>query len=116
MQENTCHHISPSPLNFDQQNFFLQFLLSARGRHLSKECNCQHVYLTSPPPLPHIRDLINRRKLFSIPVAEYASVSYQARTRKTALLSLISSFSKYYFKTDIICLLLKGGKSILKCI
>ena len=51
----------------------------------------------------YIRDLTNRRKLFSIPVAEYASFSHQARVFKTNLLSLISNFSKYYFKTGTIC-------------
>ena len=51
----------------------------------------------------YIRALTNRRKLFSIPVAEYASFSHQARTLKTNLLGLISNFSKYYFKTGTIC-------------
>ena len=50
-------------------------------------------------------DMTNRRKLFSIPVSEYASFSHQARTLKTNLLGLISIFSKYCFKTDTICLL-----------
>ena len=52
-----------------------------------------------------IRDLAKRRKLFSIPVSEYASFSNQARTLKTNLLGLISNFSKYYFKTGTTCLL-----------
>ena len=51
------------------------------------------------------RHLTNRRKLFVIPVAEYASCSHQVRTLKTNLLGLISRFSKYYFKTGTICLL-----------
>ena len=57
-----------------------------------------------------IRDLTNRRKLFSIPIAEYASFSNQAGTFKTIyhgnimnLLSLKSHFSKYYFKSCTIC-------------
>ena len=50
-----------------------------------------------------ISDLSNRRKLFSIPVAEYASFS-QARTFKTDL-SLIPNFFRYYFKTGTLCLL-----------
>ena len=33
-----------------------------------------------------IRNFSNRRKLFSIPVTKYASISYQARTLKTDLL------------------------------
>ena len=41
--------------------------------------------------------------MFSIPVAEYASFSRQARTLKANLLGPISSFSKYYFKTGTIC-------------
>ena len=53
----------------------------------------------------YIRDLTNRCKLFSIPVAEYPSFSHQARTLKTNLLLLIPSFSKYYFKAETICLL-----------
>ena len=53
----------------------------------------------------YILDLKNRHKLFFILVAEYASFSYQATTLKTNLLGLISTFSKYYFKTGIICLL-----------
>ena len=52
-----------------------------------------------------IRDLTNRRRLFSIPVAEYAFFSPLARTLKNNLLVLISNFSKYYFKTGTICLL-----------
>ena len=52
-----------------------------------------------------IRDLAKRRKLFSIPVGEYASFSNEARTLKTNLLRLISNFSKYYFKTGTTCLL-----------
>ena len=52
-----------------------------------------------------IRDLTNRRKLFFIPIAEYASFSHQPRTLKTNLLGLISNFSKYYFKTGAICFL-----------
>ena len=49
-----------------------------------------------------IRNMTNRRKLFSVPVTEYASFSHQARTLKTNLLGLITNFSKYYFKT--VCL------------
>ena len=52
-----------------------------------------------------IRDLTNRRKVFSVLVTQYASVSHQVRTLKTNLLGLISSFSKYYFKTSTILLL-----------
>ena len=52
-----------------------------------------------------IRDLTNRRKLFSIPVAQYASFSHQATTLKTNLIGLISNFSKHYFKTVTIWLL-----------
>ena len=47
----------------------------------------------------------NRRKLFFIPVAEYAFFSNQSRTLKNIVLVLISNFSKYYFKTGAICLL-----------
>ena len=53
----------------------------------------------------YIRNLTNRRKLFSIPVPEYASFSHQARTLKTNLLGLISTFCKYYLKTGTICFL-----------
>ena len=53
----------------------------------------------------YIPDLINRRKLFSIPIAEYASFSYQVRMLKTNLLGLISGFCKYYLKTVTICFL-----------
>ena len=58
----------------------------------------------------YIRDMVNRRKLFSIPVAEHASFSHQAFfshlfTLKTNLLGLIANFSKYYFKTGTIYLL-----------
>ena len=53
----------------------------------------------------YILNLTNRRKLFSIPVAEYASFSHQAKTPKTNLLGLTSTFCKYYFKTGTICLL-----------
>ena len=52
-----------------------------------------------------ICDLTNRRKLFFIPVVEYASLSHQARMLKTNVLGLISNRSKYYFKTGTICLL-----------
>ena len=52
----------------------------------------------------YIRDLTNIRKLFSIPVAGYASFP-KARGLKTNLLGLISNISKYYFKTGTICLL-----------
>ena len=52
----------------------------------------------------YIRDLINRLKFFSIPVTDYASLSHQARTLRTSLLGLMSNISKYYFKTDTICL------------
>ena len=48
----------------------------------------------------YIRDLTNRRKLFSIQVAEYTSFSHHTRTLKTSLLVLISSFFTYYFKTS----------------
>ena len=41
-----------------------------------------------------IRDLTNRRKLFSIPVAEYTCFSHQVRTLRTNLLGLISNVSK----------------------
>ena len=53
----------------------------------------------------YIHDLTNTHKLFSIPVAEYASFSHQARTLKTNLLGFISIFSKYYFKIGTIYLL-----------
>ena len=53
----------------------------------------------------YIRDLTNKRKLFPIPVAEYASFSHHARTLGTNLLGLISNFSKYYFKIGTNCLL-----------
>ena len=43
--------------------------------------------------------------MFSIPVAEYASFSHQARMLKTNPLGLISNVSKYYFKNGKICLL-----------
>ena len=49
--------------------------------------------------------LTNRCKLFSIPVAEYASFSHQTVTLKTNLLGLISNLSKYSFKTCTIFLL-----------
>ena len=51
----------------------------------------------------YIRDLRNRRKLFFIPVAEYAFFSHHATTHKTKLLGLRLNFSKYYFKTGTIC-------------
>ena len=38
-------------------------------------------------------------------VAEYAFFSRQARMLKSSLLDLISNLSKYYFKTNTICLL-----------
>ena len=58
----------------------------------------------------YIRYLANRRKLFSIPVAEHTSFSHQAFfshlfTLKANLLGLIANFSKYYFKTGTIYLL-----------
>ena len=53
----------------------------------------------------YIRDLTNRRILFSILVAQYASFSHQTATLKTNLLGLISNCSKYYFKIGTICLL-----------
>ena len=53
----------------------------------------------------YTHDLTNRHKLFSIPAAEYASFSHQARTLKTNVLGLISNFSKCYFKEGTICLL-----------
>ena len=46
----------------------------------------------------YIRDLTNRGRLFSIPVAEYDSFSQQVRTFKINLIGLISNFSKYYYK------------------
>ena len=52
-----------------------------------------------------ILDLTNRRKLFSIPLTECASLWHQARPLNTNLLGLISNFSKYYLKTDTVCLL-----------
>ena len=54
----------------------------------------------------YICDLANRPKLFSIPFAEYASFSYLTRTLKNNLLGLISNYSKYYFKTRTIYVLL----------
>ena len=42
----------------------------------------------------YICDLINRCKLFSIPVSVYASFSHKARTIKTNLLGSISIFSQ----------------------
>ena len=53
-----------------------------------------------------IRDLTNRHRLFSIPVAEYASFSYQVRTLRTNLLGLIPNFSKHYSKISTICFVL----------
>ena len=53
----------------------------------------------------YIRDLTNKRKLFSIPIAEYSSFLYQIRKLKTNLLGLMSNFSKYHFQTGTICLL-----------
>ena len=53
----------------------------------------------------YIRDLTNRRKLFSIPVAEYTSFSHHTRTLKTSLLVLITRFFTYYFKTSTISIL-----------
>ena len=54
-------------------------------------------------------DLTNRRKLFSIPVAEFASFSHQARALITNLLGFISTFSKYYFEIGTICLLFSSA-------
>ena len=45
----------------------------------------------------YIRDLTNRRRLFSILVAEYASFSHKARTLKTKLLGLISNIKQAQF-------------------
>ena len=49
--------------------------------------------------------MVDRPKLFFIPVAEYASFPHQARTLKTNLLDLKASFFKYYFKTGTLCLI-----------
>ena len=43
----------------------------------------------------YIHDLTNRRKLFSIPVAEYTTFHIRFRTLKTNIISLISNFPKY---------------------
>ena len=58
----------------------------------------------------YIRDLTNRRKLFSIPVAEYTSFSHHTRTLKTSLLVLISRFFTYYFKTSTISILFLSSR------
>ena len=42
----------------------------------------EHYYYLITLITNHIRDLANRRELFSIPVVEYASFSHQARTLK----------------------------------
>ena len=68
---------------------------------ICRNLNEHYYYLISTASLY----LTNKCKLFSIPVAEYASFSHQARMLKTNLLGLISNFSKYYFKTGTICLL-----------
>ena len=47
----------------------------------------------------------NRRKLFSIPVTEYASFSYQTRSLETDLLQFNISFFKFHFKTDTLLFL-----------
>ena len=54
-------------------------------------------------------DLTNRRKIFSIPVAEFTSFSHQARALITNLLGFISTFSKYYFEIGTICLLFSSA-------
>ena len=43
--------------------------------------------------------------MFSIPVAEYASFSVRLERLKLIYYSLISNFSKYYFKVATLCLL-----------
>ena len=43
----------------------------------------------------YIHDLTNRRRLYSVPVAEHASFSHQARSLKTNLQGVISNLSKY---------------------
>ena len=43
--------------------------------------------------------------MFSIPVAEYASFSLQAKTLRTNFQGLISNFSKYFSKIDTVWLL-----------
>ena len=53
----------------------------------------------------YIRDLTINCKLFSVPVADYASFLHHDRTNKTNLLGLISSCSKYHFKPGTISLL-----------
>ena len=54
-----------------------------------------------------IRDLSNRSKWFSIPVAEHACFSHQARTPKTGLsIQFIAFLKKYYFKAGTLYLLL----------
>ena len=58
----------------------------------------------------YIRDLTNRRKLFSIPVAEYTSFSHHTRTLKTSQLVLISRFFTYYFKTSTISILFLSSR------
>ena len=58
----------------------------------------------------YIRDLTNRRKLFSIPVAEYTSFSHHTRTLKTSLLVLITRFFTYYFKTSTISILFLSSR------
>ena len=54
----------------------------------------------------YICDLTYRSRLCSIPVAEHASFSHQARMLKTNLLGLVPIISKYCFKVGTICLLL----------
>ena len=58
----------------------------------------------------YFRDLTNRRKLFSIPVAEYTSFSHHTRTLKTSLLVLITRFFTYYFKTSTISILFLSSR------
>ena len=65
----------------------------------------EHYYYLLLFSFNYIRDLTNRRKLFFVSVADYASFSHQARSLKTNLLGLTPNFSKYYLKTGTICLL-----------
>ena len=89
----------PSSSCFQQQHFHDRLYLLGYNSDLSK---LEWTLLLFN--FNYICDLTNRRRLFSIPVAEYSRFSHKASTLKTNLLGLISNFAKYYFKTGSSCL------------
>ena len=108
--EKSFEDIYPSPhISVVTGNILITIITIIRLAHYHLLLASNSTFMTDSLYLGTIQICRNRRKIFSIPVAEFTSFSHQARALITNLLGFISTFSKYYFEIGTICLLFSSA-------